>query len=120
MHAGWLLAFVMLLYAAFSPLPLQEIARTTRALCRTVRVLSGACHAQGVLAEWHFLQRSKRDPVRANVAIFVVWCVWLSPQLLTLTISLRARRASQGPQVKEAPKNAERPGETWQRTHGHP
>ncbi|CAE7201420.1 unnamed protein product [Symbiodinium natans] len=49
MHAGWLLAFVMLLYAAFS-----------------------------VLAEWHFLQRSKRDPVRANVAIFVVWCVWVS------------------------------------------
>lgn len=49
MHAGWFLSLVMLLYAAFS-----------------------------VFAEWHFLPHSKRDPVRANVAVFAVWCVWLS------------------------------------------
>ncbi|CAE7027843.1 EMB2654 [Symbiodinium sp. CCMP2592] len=49
MHAGWFLSLVMLLYAAFS-----------------------------VFAEWHFLPHSKRDPVRANVAVFVVWCVWVS------------------------------------------
>ena len=79
MHAGWFLSLVMLLYAAFSslsnPYPKTSASEVPKPSSPQV---PDPGHS-GVFAEWHFLPHSKRDPVRANVAVFAVWCVWPLP-----------------------------------------